>query len=163
MSRSAERATPDDTPGGTGDIPGGTGDFVMPGRGSDPKMTPMRKPLVTPGLLRVSQACAVLGVHPDTLRKWADNGRVKCSRDAAGNRWFTRVELARIRGVLERPPPEAPTEALTVAELVPPSGPEIVGHSPPEAVPQVLRTVRAHDGSLRVLVEFTVAESLTAS
>jgi excisionase family DNA binding protein len=44
-------------------------------------------------LLRVADAAAVLGVHPQTLRVWADDGKVASVRTPGGQRRFTRAAL----------------------------------------------------------------------
>ena len=48
-------------------------------------------------LLTVSQAAARLGVHPDTLRAWADKGHVPVVRTPTGYRRFDPVEIDRVR------------------------------------------------------------------
>lgn len=44
-------------------------------------------------ILRLSEAAAVLGVHPDTLRRWADSGKVPSARTPGGERRFNRADL----------------------------------------------------------------------
>lgn len=44
---------------------------------------------------RISQAAQLLGVSADTVRRWADGGRVSVTRDAAGRRVIDGVDLAR--------------------------------------------------------------------
>ena len=39
-------------------------------------------------MLKTKQACELLGIHPNTLRKWADNGKIKYIRQKNGNRLF---------------------------------------------------------------------------
>jgi len=34
------------------------------------------------------KACQMLGVHANTLRKWADNGKIKAIRTPAGQRLY---------------------------------------------------------------------------
>ena len=46
-----------------------------------------------PEVLRLSEAAALLGVHPDTLRRWADAGQVPCTRTPGGERRFTRTDI----------------------------------------------------------------------
>lgn len=43
--------------------------------------------------LRLSEAAAALGVHPDTLRRWADKGRVPVTRTPGGERRFARADV----------------------------------------------------------------------
>lgn len=44
---------------------------------------------------RIGQAAELMGVSPDTMRRWADAGRVKTTRDASGRRYVDGVDLAR--------------------------------------------------------------------
>lgn len=48
-------------------------------------------------LLTISQAAALLGVHQDTLRAWADKGLVPVIRTPTGYRRFDPAEVERIR------------------------------------------------------------------
>ena len=50
-----------------------------------------------PKLMTVSQAAARLGVHPDTLRAWADKGLVGVVRTPTGYRRFEPEEIDRVR------------------------------------------------------------------
>lgn len=43
---------------------------------------------------RIGQAAELLGVSVDTLRRWADAGRIAFTRDGGGRREFDGVELA---------------------------------------------------------------------
>lgn len=61
--------------------------------------------------LTLTQASALLGIHPITLRSWADAGLVRLFRTPGGHRRFRRSELL---AFLEQPPP-APTRALIPA------------------------------------------------
>ncbi|HLW45082.1 MAG TPA: helix-turn-helix transcriptional regulator [Acidimicrobiales bacterium] len=45
---------------------------------------------------RISQAARLMGVSPDTMRRWADAGRVRAVNDAAGHRSIEGTELARL-------------------------------------------------------------------
>ena len=49
-------------------------------------------------VLRLSEAAALLGVHPDTLRRWADAGQVPCTRTPGGERRFTRADVEAVYG-----------------------------------------------------------------
>jgi molybdopterin-binding protein len=42
----------------------------------------------------IGQAARLLGVSPDTMRRWADAGRVATTRDAAGKRQIDGADLA---------------------------------------------------------------------
>jgi excisionase family DNA binding protein len=50
-------------------------------------------------LLSISEAAARLRVHPNTLRRWADEGIVRSVRPPkpGGHRRFTSTEIARVR------------------------------------------------------------------
>lgn len=45
---------------------------------------------------RISRAAKLLGVSPDTMRRWADAGRVKSLTDEGGHRWVDGADLARL-------------------------------------------------------------------
>src|SRR5215475_10844523 len=45
---------------------------------------------------RIKEAAGLLGVSDDTLRRWADGGRVETTTDAAGRRAVDGVALARL-------------------------------------------------------------------
>ncbi len=48
----------------------------------------------TPDWLSLSAAAALLGVHPTTVRLWADRGELPVHRTAGGHRRFRRAEVA---------------------------------------------------------------------
>jgi putative resolvase len=48
-------------------------------------------------LLTISQAASRLGVHPDTLRAWADKGLVPVIRTPTGYRRFDPAAVERVR------------------------------------------------------------------
>ena len=50
-----------------------------------------------PRLLTIAPAAARLGVHPDTLRAWADKGLVAMVRLPSGYRRFDPAEIERVR------------------------------------------------------------------
>jgi len=52
---------------------------------------------------RIKQAAALLGVSDDTVRRWADAGRVATSTDASGRRVIDGAELARFAEHLAAP------------------------------------------------------------
>lgn len=52
--------------------------------------------------LSLGPACRLLGVHPDTLRRWADEGRIEAFISPGGHRRFDRRELERV--LATRPP-----------------------------------------------------------
>jgi molybdopterin-binding protein len=43
---------------------------------------------------RISEAAALLGVSPDTVRRWVDGGRLAASRDGHGHRIVPAADLA---------------------------------------------------------------------
>ena len=48
-------------------------------------------------LLTVSQAAALLNVHPNTVRRWSQNGEVKAYRiGSRGDRRFHRADVERL-------------------------------------------------------------------
>jgi excisionase family DNA binding protein len=47
--------------------------------------------------LSLGPASRLVGVDPDTLRRWADTGRIRAFTTPGGHRRFARSELARIR------------------------------------------------------------------
>lgn len=47
--------------------------------------------------LSLGPASKLLGVHPDTLRRWADEGRIETFLSLGGHRRFDRRELERVR------------------------------------------------------------------
>ncbi|MDP9466154.1 MAG: helix-turn-helix transcriptional regulator [Actinomycetota bacterium] len=58
--------------------------------------------------LRIGEAAALLGVSDDTLRRWADQGRLRLDRSPSGRSVVEGSELARL--------------ALELAEVTPPTG-----------------------------------------
>ncbi len=48
--------------------------------------------------LRIADAARLLGVSDDTIRRWADAGRLEATTDAAGRRVIEGVALARFAG-----------------------------------------------------------------
>lgn len=40
------------------------------------------------------EAAALLGVHPDTLKRWVEAGRLTCWRTPGGHRRYSRAEIA---------------------------------------------------------------------
>lgn len=51
----------------------------------------------TGGVLAVSQAAVQLGVHVDTLRRWAKAGKVSCFRTPSGHRRFLQTDIDAIK------------------------------------------------------------------
>jgi hypothetical protein len=68
-------------------------------------MAPERDASARTGLLAIGPASRLVGVDPDTLRRWADEGRVQVSTTPGGHRRFHRRSLERLlrTGKEERP------------------------------------------------------------
>jgi len=45
---------------------------------------------------RISQAAKLMGVSPDTMRRWTDAGKVRTTTDTAGHRTVDGADLARL-------------------------------------------------------------------
>src|ERR1035437_3513893 len=45
---------------------------------------------------RAAQAAELLGVSADTIRRWADSGRIKSTVDSDGKRYFEGEDLAKV-------------------------------------------------------------------
>ena len=59
-------------------------------------------------LYSVSEAAKILGIHPNTLRKWDNEGIANALRLPGGNhRRFTQAELERLARLLQTEPAEA--------------------------------------------------------
>jgi molybdopterin-binding protein len=56
---------------------------------------------------RIGEAAALLGVSPDTVRRWADSGQLKTLRTSGGQRQIDGVELARFARNSPEPIPES--------------------------------------------------------
>ena len=53
--------------------------------------------------LGLQEACRLLRVHPDTLRQWADKGRIRTFRTPGGHRRFSQAD---VESMSERTSPE---------------------------------------------------------
>jgi molybdopterin-binding protein len=80
--------------------------------------------------IRVSDAAALLGVSDDTLRRWAESGRITISRD--GGRSV--VDGAELAGLAARIAAESP-----LARLTPPDGTSSARNRVPGIVTRVVR------------------------
>jgi excisionase family DNA binding protein len=59
--------------------------------------------------LSLSQAARILGIHPTTLRRWSDEGAIRCLRTPGGHRRFLRRDLdAFLEAQIEDSFPEPP-------------------------------------------------------
>jgi molybdopterin-binding protein len=61
-----------------------------------PSPKPTGRARDTTAQYRAAQAADLLGVSADTIRRWADAGRLKSSLGADGKRYFEGVDLARV-------------------------------------------------------------------
>jgi len=55
--------------------------------------------------LELAEAAELLGVHPSTLRRWADSGKIPYTRTLSGRRRFLRTALENARGEMNQPSP----------------------------------------------------------
>ncbi len=60
-------------------------------------------------LYRVREAAQLLGVSDDTVRRWADSGRLPTTRDASGRTVVDGAALARLAGEVAATAPDAAT------------------------------------------------------
>ena len=66
----------------------------------------------TPRWLTVTQAARILGVHATTLRRWADDGDVRCLRTPGGHRRFLEDDVNAFLNAGGQPASSAASEAL---------------------------------------------------
>jgi excisionase family DNA binding protein len=64
------------------------------------------------GRLSLGPASRLLGVHPETLRRWADEGRIDAFLSPGGHRRFDRRELERILAARRPRPGAKPLSSL---------------------------------------------------
>lgn len=60
---------------------------------------------------RTGEAAELLGVSPDTVRRWLDSGRLGSERATGGRRQIDGEELARFAATLKPAPPAGPAPA----------------------------------------------------
>ena len=65
---------------------------------------------------RIRQAAELLGVSDDTVRRWADSGRLVSTTDATGRRAVDGAELARFAGELAQAQADVDTSRTTVRQ-----------------------------------------------
>lgn len=65
---------------------------------------------MTAGRIRISEAAALLGVSDDTIRRWADNGRLAVDRSGPGP---ATVDAAALAAVAAETAAESPLSALS--------------------------------------------------
>ena len=68
-------------------------------------------------VFRIKEAAGLLGVSTDTLRRWADGGRIETTADAAGRLAVDGVELARLAQSLAAAAPHG-EDSMVVAHSV---------------------------------------------
>lgn len=52
-----------------------------------------------PEMIPAGEVCRLLGVHPKTVKRWANEGKLRCIKTPGGHRRFFRSEiLALIQG-----------------------------------------------------------------
>ncbi len=83
-----------------------------------------------PDRIRIAEAAALLGVSDDTLRRWADGGRITIHRDAT-RATVDGAELASLAGQIAAESP--------LARLVPPGGGSSARNRIPGIVTRVVR------------------------
>src|SRR5512146_1476691 len=64
----------------------------------------MEDRLVLPNdLLELAEAARLLGIHPSTLRRWADAGKITHEKTVNGRRRFRRQVLEQVRREMHQP------------------------------------------------------------
>lgn len=58
--------------------------------------------------IRLGEAAEILGVSPDTVRRWSDSGRLPAQRSAGGQRLVSRADVARLLSERRRAGQERP-------------------------------------------------------
>ena len=66
---------------------------------------------------RIGQVADLLGVSPDTVRRWADSGRLAMRRTTAGERMIDGVALARL--LVDEAPPRRPETSQSARNRFP--------------------------------------------
>jgi len=64
------------------------------------------------GTFRIREASSLLGVSTDTLRRWAEDGRIETITDSSGRLAVDGVALARLAQQLAEPPDHAADQAV---------------------------------------------------
>jgi excisionase family DNA binding protein len=52
---------------------------------------------ISEGLMTIGEAARELRISPETLRLWADDGKVHAQRTSSGLRIFRRADIARVQ------------------------------------------------------------------
>ena len=80
-------------------------------------MTPSAAPTTDPGWLSLGQASRLLGVSQGTLRRWADDGRLRVFTTPGGHRRFSREAIERLLPADREQRPHLGLSGLTPARL----------------------------------------------
>ena len=67
--------------------------------------------------LEIAEAAEILGAHPSTLRRWADSGKVPCSRTLSGRRRFERSAIEHARTEMQLISAHPATEQIETRTL----------------------------------------------
>jgi len=54
-------------------------------------------------MFRVARAAKLIGVHPNTLRRWEDEGKIKPARTLGGARRYTVEQINQVRAKMGLP------------------------------------------------------------
>jgi excisionase family DNA binding protein len=66
-------------------------------------------------VFRIKEAANLLGVSPDTLRRWAEGGRIETINDASGRLAVDGVALARLAQELAQSPDHGGDKAVVAS------------------------------------------------
>jgi molybdopterin-binding protein len=69
--------------------------------------------------LRMGQAAEMLGVSPDTVRRWTDSGRLPAQRSSGGQRTVARADVARLAAERRRAGRDRPIVAQSARNRFP--------------------------------------------
>jgi molybdopterin-binding protein len=69
--------------------------------------------------MRLGDAAEILGVSPDTVRRWSDEGRLPAERTAGGQRLVRRTDVARMLAERRRSGHERPIVAQSARNRFP--------------------------------------------
>jgi putative resolvase len=66
-------------------------------------------------MVRIREACEMLGVHPNTLREWTDQGKIQAYRGEDSTKGHRRYHVGDIKALLGRTTQETTLEELPIA------------------------------------------------
>jgi excisionase family DNA binding protein len=69
--------------------------------------------------MRLGEAAEILGVSPETIRRWSDDGRLPAERSAGGQRLVRRADVARLLAERRRMGQERPIVAQSARNRFP--------------------------------------------